>query len=100
MNFYILIDRRPVKVGRTEWFADKKEEGYRVARTKIGDDATVSTVFIGFDDRDCDATPLTFETMVLGGALDGEFAKYATWDEAERGHLVMAAKVRKSEFGG
>ena len=29
--------------------------------------------------------PLLFETVVIGGGLDGEVKKYATWEEAEKG---------------
>lgn len=38
--------------------------------------------------------PILFETMVFGGPLNEEQVRYVTWDEAERGHAEMVARVR------
>lgn len=37
-------------------------------------------------------TPLLFETMIFGGKNDGFTKRYATWEEAERGH-TEAVKI-------
>jgi hypothetical protein len=52
----------------------------------------VSTVFLGIDHA-WEGPPLLFETMVFGGPLDEEMERYSTWEEAERGHAVMARRV-------
>ena len=39
---------------------------------------------------------MIFETMFFGGTLDGEQERYSTWDEAERGHAAILARVRSA----
>ena len=67
-----------------------------VAGTKVGK-ALVSTVFLGLDHNWGDGPPIVFETLVFGGPHDGEEERYATWEEAERGHAVMVKRVRASQ---
>lgn len=45
----------------------------------------VSTVFLGVD-RALDGEPVLFETMILGGALNGTTWRYSTHQQAESGH--------------
>lgn len=54
----------------------EKETGVRVVGEFNRGDVTVSTVF--------------------GGALGGEQQRYETWEEAERGHAEMVARVVSS----
>jgi hypothetical protein len=57
--------------------------------------AKVSTVFLGLDHRfGGEGPPIVFETMVFGGALDGEQERYCTKAEALAGHEKMVARVR------
>ena len=35
--------------------------------------------------------------MIFGGAFNHQQRRYATWEEAERGHLAMLAEVLGSE---
>jgi len=56
-------------------------------------DVEVSTVFMGIDHR-IGRIPRLFETLVFGGALDGEMMRYASWNEAERGHDEMVRRVK------
>lgn len=58
----------------------------RVEHTTITEDIYVSTVFLGLNHNYGSGPPLLFETMVFGGARDGDCSRYSTWDEAERGH--------------
>jgi hypothetical protein len=60
------------------------------------DDATirVSTVFLGVDHSHGGGPPLLWETMVFGGPLDGETARYPTHAEAVTGHQAMCRLVR------
>ena len=56
----------------------------------------VSTVFLGLDHNWGDGPPILWETLVLGGDLDGEMTRYSSRDDAMRGHQDMCAKVRAS----
>ena len=90
---YILLYKTPVPerdlLAWARWFetADR-----HVAKSLVGD-VRVSTVFMGLDHSFGGDTPILFKTIVFGGLLDGEEARYATWDEAEKGHAAMVAKV-------
>jgi hypothetical protein len=54
----------------------------------------VSTVFLGLDHNfGREGAPLLFETMVFGGAQDGQQERYSTWEEAEAGHRAMCLTV-------
>lgn len=72
------------------WFetADRK-----VALTDIAAGVNVSTVFLGLDHGYGDGPPQIFETMVFGGPLDKEMDRYATWDEALKGHTAMVKRA-------
>lgn len=48
----------------------------------------VSTVFLGINHNYLDGPPILFETMIFGGANNERMWRYATWEEAERGHKV------------
>jgi len=62
--------------------------------------AYVSTVFLGLDQRgpfreEGSGPPILFETMIFwDGPLDTDGARYATWEEAERGHEEFVWRVR------
>jgi hypothetical protein len=99
-GLYILdTNRNPVPVGNgdtaladwSKWFEDV--ENRRVADTPIDDNgAHVSTVFLGMDHgMRGEGKPVLFETLVFGGALDGDMWRYCTWDEAEAGHAAVVA---------
>lgn len=77
-----------------EWAVAFEKMDRRVAQTSING-ANVSTVFLGLN-HGFGGEPLWFETMVFGGLLDGEADRYATWDEAERGHAQMVERVRRT----
>lgn len=54
----------------------------------------ISTAFLGIDHNFTGrGPPLLFETMVFGGALDGECGRTATWEEAEKEHAETLARV-------
>jgi hypothetical protein len=55
----------------------------------------VSTVFLALDHNHFgDGDPLLFETMVFGGPHDQDQWRYATWDEAERGHSAVLEREK------
>lgn len=67
----------------------------RVAYTKLENDVSISTVFLGLDHNWMpDGPPLLFETMVFGGKLDQECERSSTWEEAETDHRLMVERVR------
>lgn len=57
----------------------------------------ISTVFLALDHSFGDGPPLLFETMVFpnGDWGDLECERYATYEEAEKGHDAMVAKWRE-----
>lgn len=65
----------------------------RIELTKIGKDCAVSTVFLGVDHSFGGPVPVLFETLVFGGPLDGECARYTTLKDAREGHRVMLHAV-------
>ncbi len=74
------------------WFEDSDKR--RIAQIVIGE-ARVSTVFLGLDHRfSLEGPPILFETMVFGGALDGEMERYTTLEAAKAGHAAMVARIR------
>ena len=63
--------------------------------TQIDSEATVSTVFLGFDlSGGLRDPPVMFETMVFGGPFNGDRYRYVSWDDAKRGHATVVQVVR------
>ena len=62
-------------------------------------DSIISTRFVGIDlnPGSCNSLsqPMIFETLVVGGAMDGKRNFYPTWDEAIQGHLKICTQVFK-----
>ena len=85
---YILKDRKPVKVGLSEWADWFGKANRHINKTKITGEINVSTVFLGIDYSFGSDIPLLFETMIFGGEHDQYQERYATWDEAEKGHII------------
>lgn len=96
MNRYILKNRVPVpEPDLLTWGRFFESKDRIVARTDLGD-VHVSTVFLGLDHRFTNSgDPILFETMVFGGAHDGDQERYCTWDDAERGHAAMVKKIQE-----
>lgn len=69
-------------------------EDRRVARTKIDDDVSVSTVHLVLDHGFGDGPPLIFETMVFGGDHDQDCWRYSTEEQAQAGHDAVVAWLR------
>lgn len=99
-KYYILEGKNPVPVkdvlawgmqslDRSSWSVDK---------TDIGD-VLVSTVFLGIDHSmsfNNPGVPILFETMVFGGIYNEYQWRYATWEEAEKGHKKACDVVLES----
>lgn len=99
MNFYILDNRKPVRIEHMDaWMAWMDNSDRRVASTKMGD-VRVSTVFLGIDHywEAAEGTLALFETMVFGGMLDGNVERSSTWEDAEAVHEEMCEAVKSLE---
>jgi hypothetical protein len=83
-----------------EWFRWMLEHGdpkQRVAESIIGP-VRVSTMFLGSEVSslhlfDKDPTPMTFETMIFTKDKNIVAGRYATWDEAVKGHAAVIASL-------
>ena len=85
---YFLRGHEPVESDFTEW---RTHDDHLVAQT--GNDAVaVITMFYG-EAAHGRRPPRLFATMVYGGPRHGECGRYSTWDEAEKGHKAVAARV-------
>lgn len=73
-----------------QWF-EKAGAERQVARTTLGGDVVVSTVFLGLDHSFGRGDPQLFETMIFGGALDQTQDRYATRQAAINGHAHYVA---------
>ena len=72
----------------------KQSVTVKVAGLPVGE-LRISTVFLGIDHAFGDGPPMLFETMVFGGALDGEQDRCSTWDGAEKMHALMCERVAR-----
>lgn len=68
---------------------------HRVARTEAGG-AVVSTVWLAVPIGAVLGRPLIFETLVLGGPLNGNGEPYATEPEAVAGHERWVERAREA----
>ena len=94
--YYLLKDRIPVLapdvVEWARWF-----EPTTVSKTTLPSGTVINTVFLGLDTSFVAGLPILFETMVFGGPLAEAQARYATWDQAEAGHLEMVSRCEQAE---
>ena len=91
-------DRNPVACdAKTFEKAVRDVDKRRVGLDRLAPETVVSTVFLGIDHNfSGKGPPLLFETqVVLNGELDTQ-VRYATWDEAEKGHAEAVAAVKES----
>lgn len=76
------------------WAAFMGDDAARtVAKETIGK-SIVSTVFIGFNSTFMPGDPVLYETLIIGGAKDGECKRYKTKAEALAGHDEMVKAVK------
>lgn len=93
---YILNGHEPVECkDLIEWGMWLNKSSLKVNDTVIGD-VHISTVFLGLDHSFGGDVPILFETMVFGGEHNDYQERYATWDEAERGHERAVELVKSS----
>jgi len=67
-----------------------------VAKSKLENGFTISTVFMGLDYGSRTGILQVFETMVFGKSwLDLDCERYSTWEQAEEGHKRMCDKWKR-----
>jgi hypothetical protein len=99
---YILNDNHEPVIEHDlfKWASWIENTNWKVEKTKISDEITVSTVFLGLDHNLSNEGPLLlFETMVFDGKLDQEMERYSTWQEAVEGHIRWVDRVKQAESG-
>lgn len=69
-----------------KWGAWMETAERHLALDKLPNGAKVSTVFLGLDHSFDEGVPILWETMIFGGQHDQEQWRYATRDEALKGH--------------
>ena len=101
---YILKNKNPEPAELLEWAKwFETGEHRRVRQTIISGKYNVSTVFLGLD-HSYTGPPAIFETMVFGNnKFDQYLRRYATWEEAEQGHIdilkmLLEYEVKKENF--
>jgi hypothetical protein len=91
---YILEGKTTKQTDFLTWAMWYERADRTVARTEINN-IIVSTVFFGLDFSLGDENvPMLFETMILGGELDGSKVRCSTWEQAEQLHERYVAMVR------
>jgi hypothetical protein len=88
MNYAVLQGKEVIPVENMEvWGKFFASDERILARDKINN-SEVSTVFLGMN-HGTKAYPLWFETMVFVDGVGGDCNRYATYDEALKGHQDM-----------
>ena len=99
-DHYILVKRKPLPCYDPEfwdrWMRGPREQRL-VAFDKFIDLTIVETYFVGCDVApQTSERPLVFQTVVLGGRMNGTVENYPTWGTAEDGHLLYCWHVKES----
>lgn len=96
-HFILAPDGEPTPVDMETWarWFEQNIATRVVAKTYIGDDVQVSTVFIGIDHNwSGQGDPLVFETMIFGGLWDEYQWRYTLRTEAQARHDAIVAALR------
>lgn len=92
-DWYVLRDKKAVRVGSLEEWAKEHGAMRHVADDTVGD-VRISTVFLGLDHSHGFGPPLLFETMIFGGVHNDHQARCSTWEQAEAQHAEALAMVK------
>jgi len=94
---YRLKGREVVPCTMMEWavWLEENRDARTIAYWEFKS-CNVSTVFLGLD-HGWGGRLAVFETMVFGGALNDTQERYATYDEAEKGHMKWCQEVSRIE---
>ena len=92
LKHYILKDKKHIEVDLITWAKSfENVEDRKIAFTENTKGWRVSTVFLGIDHSFDGEKELLYETMVFNSKthLDNDPFRYATYEEAEKGHLEV-----------
>ena len=91
---YILEGKEPRPAQLLEWATWFETANRTVARSEVAG-LTISTVFMGLNQSMGIGPPLLFETMVFDETepIDSMQIRYATWAEAETGHMDICEQL-------
>ena len=92
-EYYILEGKTTQPVNFLTWIMWFEKADRQIFRDTFGN-IIVSTIFLGLDYNWGEGELLLFETIILGGELDGERQRYSTYEEAEKGHEAMVESVK------
>ena len=99
MNFYKLVDKKPVRCCLDDYGIWENTNTRNLAYDTIGK-INISTVFLGLDYQFGGGPPILFETCIFGRDRHGEITRYCTYEEAIEGHkkifssLILGPKAR------
>ncbi len=98
-GYYMLMPDKSIKY--TEDIRDfgnnrRRRENWQVGIDNFPQiDCSVSTVFLGLDHSfSRKGPPVLFETLISGGAMDGETRRCCTYIEAEAQHAEIVATIK------
>ena len=95
MKFYILENMKIKPVGVLDWAKWYEKNKQTIETTTIGD-IQITTEFVGIDDSVFEIdSPLLFETVILGGDMNGWVCQYSTLAEAKSGHFDAVDDVKR-----
>lgn len=98
-RYYVLEGREPKLVDMMTWATYLEKANRHVAETEVTPGVRVSTVFLGLDHNFFgEGPPILFETMTFSdyGETGTGFGRYATWAEAELGHMEAVEELQAS----
>lgn len=97
-HWYVLDGEAVVPVaGMQQWGEWFEKSNPRVDYTEVTDTCSVSTIFLGLDNRLYGkGPPIVFETMIFGApeSIDRRQWRYSSWDDAVIGHKAAVRKCR------
>lgn len=99
----LFYDRQGQPMKREDYATAKYEsDDYRRIGQDIlvvdGEPINISTVWLGIDhNMGGPGVPIIFETMIFGGAHDGQLTRYATESAAQEGHMRTVADLAAGE---
>ncbi|WP_185563184.1 hypothetical protein [Nostoc sp. 2RC] len=102
VQYYKLKGKTPVAVNSfmdwNSWMASATFAETTVMFNEFKD-CLISTRFVGINLNpgicNSGSKPMVFETLVMGGVMDGRRNFYPTWDDAVQGHLKICTQVFK-----
>lgn len=84
------------------WAHIMQTHEYYLLKSHVGSRSQLTTRFTGIDNghRDDQGRMLLFESSVCGYHYDGPAPRYATWDEAEKGHYELYESLKDKYING